>query len=141
MTMTKATTCTPAVLALLLTVSAAGSATAEPSRLDAIAELLTGQTEVDSSQAPEAVPANPAGEAAASPATPAPLPPSALPLEAPPAGEAATIITGPATLADLADYVRARVPDTPVRDPLAEACALAATLNPSKPPHKICKAN
>ena len=138
--MYKATTCTPAVLALLIAVSAAGSATAEPSRLDAIAELLAGQTEVDPPQAPDAVPADPAGEAATDPVIPAPLPPSALPLDTPPGGRAATTNAGPATLADLADYVRARVPDTPARDPLAEACALAASLNPGKPPHQNCKA-
>lgn len=140
MTMTKATTCTPAVLALLLAVSAAGSATAEPSRLDAIAELLAGQTEVDPTQEPDAVPANPSGEVVADPAIPEPLPPSALPLDAPSGGPAETVIAGPATLAALADYVRARVPDTPARDPLAEACALAATLNPGKPPHQNCNA-
>lgn len=138
--MPKATTCTPAVLALFLAVSAAGSATAEPSRLDAIAELLADQNTGDPPQSPDAVPAEPAGEAATDPAIQAPLPPSARPLEALPAGEAATAVAGPANLADLADYVRARVPDTPARDPLADACALAAKLNPGNPPHQNCKA-
>ena len=131
---------TAAILALHILASAGAPAAADPSRLDAIADLLAGQNTGDPPQSPDAVPAKPAREATTDPAIPAPQPPSALPLEAPPAGEAATAIAGPATLADLADYVRAKVPDAPARDPLAEACALAAKLNPGKPPHQNCKA-
>lgn len=130
---------TTILLTLLSLAAASGPAAADPNRLDTIAELLAGEAEINPSQAPDAVPADTAGELATDPENPALLPPSALPLDAPPGGTAAKAIAGPTSLADLADYVRARVPDTHAHDPLAEACALAAKLNPGKPTHQKCK--
>jgi hypothetical protein len=121
----------PVVCTLIFATLMAAPAAANPTRLEAIADLIAGQdpsADAKPNTADRDIEAPDQGQVV--PSVAAPLAPDGLTPAASP---------GPANLGELAAYVRAKVPNTPPRDILAEACTLAAKLNPNTPPSPPCK--
>lgn len=129
--MTQHKTRHPVACALLFASLVTAPAAADPTRLEAIADLLVGQDPTAVAK-PNAADGDRDAQAQGQvvPSVAAPLAPDGLAPAASPV---------PANLGELAAYVRAKVPDAPPRDILAEACTLAAKLNPNTPPNSACK--
>lgn len=129
--MTQHKTRYPVACAQIFATLMAAPAAADPTRLEAIADLLVSQ---DSTAVAKP---NAADGGIEAPAQGQIVPSVAVPLAPDDPAQAASPV--PANLGELAAYVRAKVPDAPPRDILAEACTLAAKLNPNTPPNSTCK--